>query len=137
LTDAQVEKLIFDVEKDRKELAELRALRDGERVRVPLYMMDETQREVAGAAFDAAEPVNITDAAGNVVATPARGDLHRPGYRFPTPAIRDVREAVYQTGVAMMRDAWRTKPVGRTPLADAETEYRNYCDRIANSWKTA
>jgi hypothetical protein len=101
--------------------------------------LDEVQRSVSSAAFDATTPVNITDANGNIVSTPARGDLHRPGYRFPTPAIRDVREAVHQTRVAMIRDAWRSEPVDHTPVLDAEAAreeaYAEYCERLTNAWR--
>lgn len=90
-------------------------MRDGQRVRVPLTMMDSMQRAIAqSATFDAA--------------------LHRPGYRFGDPAEQAVRDAVRITREAMLADAWRT-PATVAPVADAATGRNGYLDRLENGWK--
>jgi hypothetical protein len=79
-------------------------LRDGQTLRVPLYMRDgmsDIQREVADAKAmrDAAKRFGLHDASA----------LHRPGPRFLTDQAARARvEQARAEGIKDMCDAWRT-----------------------------
>lgn len=80
-------------------------VRDGQRLRVPLMLMDGMQRSVAR------EGVRITDGSGGTQG------LHRPGFRIPTDDTRKTQQTAdaYNEAFAAYErelvDAWKT-PVG-------------------------
>ena len=111
-------------------------VRDGEHVRVPLYLCDATQRAV----FDAY--------------------AHQPGFVSVSDAkVRDAQRMARdarQTWIRGLQDAWRTphKDASEPDAAEAflkshlrtepddnararrDRQYAEYCDRIANAWRT-
>jgi hypothetical protein len=117
-------------------------VRDGERVRCPMYLMDSMQRRIA---FDAAS--------------------HQPGYRSVDSAtVRDARRMARDAREEMIRrltDAWRT-PVRDAAEPDAserllrrhlgnerpdekpdddaqarrDRQWAEYCDRVSNAWRS-
>jgi hypothetical protein len=105
-----------------------RIVRDGEAVRVPLVMMDSTQRAVVA---DARRRVVVRDPLGRVTgyaeeeeqADAAFSDaalaLHRPGYRYTTDATVNDDAAVeaYRRYVADQRNAWSKRDAPPPPGA--------------------
>jgi hypothetical protein len=99
-------------------------VRDGESVRVPVFLMDAVQRRVA--AFDARD--------------------HQPHYAELTDEVRKLRSATRTEYLAGLQDAWRS-PARRAPrkiaAADADpmrrrTEARDaYVERTCEAWRTA
>jgi hypothetical protein len=78
-----------------------RVVRDGESVRVPMYLMDGVQRAVAG--VPPRRDVLVTDGRG----LPAG---HRPGYVFiyAADSADDPRVAAFAERGRYLTDAWRT-----------------------------
>jgi hypothetical protein len=113
-------------------------VRDGEHVRVPLYLCDATQRAV----FDAY--------------------AHQPGYRTSDAAeARDARREAREARRAWIEDmttAWRRTPHKDASEPDAgerllkrhlgtaepnddaqarrDRQWAEYCDRVSNAWRT-
>jgi hypothetical protein len=75
-------------------------LKDGQRLRVPMYAMDSVQKAIAR------EALRVTDGSGGTQG------LHRPGFRIPTTDADDdavcAAHADYQRELC---DSWK-KPVG-------------------------
>lgn len=80
-------------------------LQDGDKLSVPVRMMDSANAELLAAA-------NLADQARRNEAFDARG--HRPGYAAPHDAGDAAREARDQR----MRDRWKTAP----PVATADNK---------------
>src|SRR5262245_39935380 len=121
-----------------------RVLRDGERVRVPLHLMDGVQRAVA------TDGLRFHDGMGN----PAG---HKSGYVFGgNPEQRQRVAEAYTEGNTRLQNAWRNpaeaaernetqletwrKPGARPGLrqdttTDRTAAYAAYVQRIQNAWK--
>ena len=112
-------------------------LRNGERMRVPLTMMDALQRDVAQ------HFARITDGAGD-----SGLGLHRPGYRLSSTVTRD--HSHYDQYEAEVQNAWknphatgenegapsRLKSKDAMPISDdRERAYSEYQNRIENAWR--
>jgi hypothetical protein len=100
-------------------------LRDGERLRVPLFAMDAAQRDLAR--------MLLTDAHG-------RPAGHAPGYVFSAASVSDPRDAAYAEHTAYLADAWRgvqRAEIARAPAAgDAHCDaYAAYETRLLNAWR--
>jgi hypothetical protein len=103
-------------------------LKDGQRVTIPMVMMDAWQRSVAGV---------ITDAFGQ----PAG---HRSGYCFSSDtnieqrraAARDEYDAAITSAWQNPRPASAATPVAPTATNDAVADaYRAYDHALANRWR--
>jgi hypothetical protein len=114
-------------------ITEDRPLRDGERVRVPVVLMDSASPDIA----------EITRRA---LADAGDGPLHRPGPARIADAANVTREVLYGDRCDRLSDAWRTPPVQDAPAAitpasataadvDAVWALRN--KRLEDAWKGA
>jgi hypothetical protein len=113
-------------------------LRDGQRLRVPMFAMDSAQRS-ATAHFP-----RVHDGTGD-------SDLamHRPGFRVtdtpPPDELQRAREAYeHRLTTSWRRDAGKEGAVPDAPKAsgndampadDIETAYRLYGEEISHAWK--
>lgn len=103
-------------------------LKDGQILRVPLYVMDGLQTSIAGDALAS----------------------HRPGPRYAADAERGEGEDAYQKCKLALGDAWKEKhPQNTWPpemqrnhaqkhdgaIQDAKTAYADYCAHLANAWR--
>jgi hypothetical protein len=129
-----------DDDDDRK-----RVLRDGVRLRVPMWAMDSVQAEIAAHSqqrLTAGSRPLVTDAHGNSGLA-----LHRPGARYLAPA--DNTDVAVQTTLRMMRDQYDAEQSRRwedsdrkIPLqritGDARTDaYLAREQHDANAWRGA
>jgi hypothetical protein len=131
-------------------------LRDGERMRVPMFMMDGWQRDMAGhfqrmRHHDATDAI-ATDAPAMVVDAYGGTDgLSRPGLRYLHAGHRSLDDAVLTTRrvlrdealanyIQQTCDAWK-RSTGREPAVpsvtgDARTDaLLAYRDHLTNSWR--
>jgi len=110
-------------------------LKDGARVRVPLYLMDATQRAVA------ANAAHLHDGRGGLVG-------HKPSFVYSTDAsLNDAKERAYAAYDAEQADAYKHLQGGRQvrraveredamPMMDErERAYRDYDEAAANAWR--
>jgi hypothetical protein len=77
-----------------------RVVRDGESVRVPMYLMDGVQRAVARVAAPPGPRMRVTDALGASAG-------FKPGYCFDAGAAGDPRPAAFSEREKYLTDAWR------------------------------
>jgi len=102
-------------------------VKDGERVRVPMFAMDSVQRSVARSS------VRVTDGSGK-----GGLNLHRPGFRIAandarkTTTVRDPR--------GRLKETWETEEEeedGRTSdaMRARDAAYRDYENRLVNAYK--
>jgi hypothetical protein len=81
---------------------------DGDRVRVPLLMVD-------GEAVEAWQASYLADcAAAHKLGLDDGFDLHRPGYRFADAAGNEAKAKAYLQAVQDAADAWK-HPAGYAP----------------------
>lgn len=96
-----------------------RIVRDGERVRVPLMLMDELQRSVQGSRFH--------DGMGHEAG-------HKPGFVFVTAHDQTEACAAHETYVKLLGDAWKgAETVEATTTKDA---YADYVARLSDAWRS-
>src|SRR5262245_45129286 len=102
-----------------------RILKDGERLRVPLTLMDSVQRAIAIAGGS----LRVTDGQGGT-----RG-LHRPGFRLDarkTTTVRDPR--------GRLKETWETEEEEENGTSDAmrarDQAYADYDVALINAYKT-
>lgn len=115
-------------------------LRDGQRLRVPMFAMDNAIRRTATAPLG-----RVHDGTGD-----SGFAMHRPGFRVTDAPLSDelqhAREA-YERDLttAWRRDAGKEDIVPDAPKAsvsdampvdDIETAYRLYAEEISQAWKT-
>jgi len=115
---------------------------DGFMLRVPTFLVDGVQREVA--ANFARQPL-VVDAFG-------RRAGHRPGYCFaPRTRATDARDAAYQEDCKRMENAWRDKDPSAQDAAPTPTDQLSASDAhdarekafaaheqwLVNAWRTA
>jgi len=112
-------------------------VRDGYGLRVPLTLMDSTQRRVAADAKR--RKVVERDPMGRVRSTFEEEEeeedaarfgvndalaLHKPGYRYNTDAAAFAQQRAYAESVQRLCDAWKqtdaSPPVGAYPLSGGE-----------------
>jgi hypothetical protein len=74
-------------------------LKDGERLRVPMTLMDGIQQAVAR------ESLRVTDGAGKTVG------LHRPGFRLSATDARSTDLDVYAEYEKFLVDSWKTPSI--------------------------
>ena len=145
----------FDPEEmDPEELEELEEedsrgiLRDGQSVRVPLYMRDGsinpslTPTQRAKAQHDQ----QTADAQARTFGLQDALQLHRPGFRYNTDAAARTRIAqAYEAYDAADTNAWKATSTTATPddvpnrraTADAKAQaYAEYDREMANAWRT-
>jgi hypothetical protein len=99
--------------------------RDGEIIRVSMFAMDSTQRQVA-ACFPLADGVK-----------------HQPGYAQLSDAELDARQAMYDRADQKLSERWKNPPAlagvtaskPATPPGDQPTAYDAYDRRITERWK--
>ena len=138
-------------------------LRDGERLRVPLLMMDSLQRVVAEGSCATADAVFITDASGarfvlaDALGRTDRASLARDnGFRFLLPvgdraegamAVQRMQRAEARRELHdRMTNAWRgdvAPPCDAQPTFDAaegarrkREAYEAMCHDQANAWRS-
>lgn len=118
---------------------DVRVVRDGERIRVPLQMMDSVQRSI----FDTFGPWRYDDAADPLA-------LHQSGPRFVDAAQQEVRDKAYDEYVEGLTTAWQKPPIGSAAAAPAwpsprsdrhtvdacEQAYAEYVARLCDAWRT-
>ena len=107
-----------------------RTLRDGERLRVPLHLMDSLQRDIAQ-HFG-----RVHDGYGNEGLS-----LQRPGFRVLDRLSNDECERAYQDVADAMTTAWKSndkpKPVRQHATEDArQSEYDRYSAELRDAWRT-
>jgi hypothetical protein len=98
---------------------------DGCGVRVPIFLMDSMQRDVAA-------NLQVVDAWGAEAG-------HRPGYVFNGPnKSTEARDAAYDDSVKRLNDAWRNPSVDTPPPVSVteSADYQGYKDQLSNAWKT-
>ena len=112
-------------------------LRDGQRLRVPMFAMDSMQRDASP------HLPRVHDGTGN-------SSFHRPGFRVTDAPISDALQRAYEDYEHDLTTAWRRgagkedavldapKASGNdaTPVDDIETAYRLYAEEISQAWKT-
>jgi hypothetical protein len=108
------------------------AIRDGYGMRVPLFMMDSTQKAIAADArrkkvtqYDPYGRVKSTyeEEEADSMMTDAELALHRPGYRTSTAVNDDAAVKAYRQYVADQANAWKKRdaqPPGSYPLSAGE-----------------
>jgi hypothetical protein len=124
----------------RKRYREINAddlLRDGQRLRVPMFAMDSAQR---GASLHLPR---VHDGTGD-------SGFHRPGFRVtdspPSEELQRAHDAyvqdlttAWQRGAGtenVMPDAPKASGNDAMPVDDIETAYRLYAEEISQAWKT-
>ena len=85
---------VIDKHGRRRQLGPGEHLRDGERVNVPMLVMDG---ELPAQLMDG-KPFGIADA-----------EMHRPGYRGAPAAIQDRKEGSRDAYVSLLGDAWKAE----------------------------
>jgi hypothetical protein len=125
--------LVTETKKMRDAHDDDEIVKDGESVRVPVYLMDATQRRFA--AFDA--------------------DAHRPHHAELTDEVRKLRAKTRAEYLAGLRDAWRTphrdaaEPDSSSPPevmrrhlepdnahARRNAAWAAYKDQLGRAWRT-
>jgi hypothetical protein len=130
---------------------EREVLRDGERLRVPIYAMDAEWRRT----MDLIEDGMRTDHAERVAARDARAlDAHRPGFRTAGDHFaQDRRERAYDEYVERITNAWKTpqraeqdacesardavfgQDAAQASQAVRDAAYADYVRRLTNAWR--
>jgi hypothetical protein len=114
-------------------------LRDGQRLRVPMFAMDSMQRS------ESAHLARVHDCTGDSGLA-----MHRPGFRVTDAPLSDelqrTRDAyehdlttAWERGAGkedVVPDAPRASANDAMPVSDIETAYRLYCEEISQAWKT-
>jgi hypothetical protein len=96
-----------------------RIVRDGERVRVPLMLMDELQRSV--------QANRLHDGMGN-------GAGHKPGFVFTAGRDEAPSRTAHDEYVTDTADAWRSTTVAvPQPTNDA---YAAYVAQLSGAWRS-
>jgi hypothetical protein len=120
-------------------------LKDGERFRVPLQMMDAMQKDIREHYAADAQPAHLVDAFGSA------DGLSRPGPRYLTAGSKTKDHAVLVTretehrqardaAVQEMADAWKTSGSDREVArvhTDGDERTRAWMDQVADlttSW---
>jgi hypothetical protein len=112
-------------------------LRDGQRLRVPMFAMDSMQRSASPRL------PRVHDGTGD-------SGFHRPGFRVsdapPSDELQRAQDAYeYDLTTAWRRGAGNERVVPDAPKAlgndampvdDIETAYRLYAEEISEAWKT-
>ena len=114
-------------------------LRDGQRLRVPMFAMDSARR-------DASPCLPRVHGIGD-----SRLAMHRPGFRVTDAPLSDELQRAYDAYEQGLTTAWR-RGVGKEdivpdapkasgndamPVDDIETAYRLYAEEISQAWKRA
>jgi hypothetical protein len=114
-------------------------LRDGQRLRVPMFTMDSTQRS------ESAQPPRVHDGTGDSGLA-----MHRPGFRVTDAPPSDELHRAHDAYQRELTTAWRRgagkevavphapKASGNDamPVDDIEIAYRLYAEEISQAWKT-
>jgi hypothetical protein len=114
-------------------------LRDGQKLRVPMFAMDSVQR---GASSHLARVHDGTGDSGLA--------MHRPGFRVTDAPLSDALQRAYDAYEHDLTTAWRRgagkegampdapKASGNDamPADDIETAYRLYAEEISRAYKT-
>ena len=110
-------------------------LRDGQRLRVPMFAMDDARR-------DASPCLPRVHGIGD-----SRLAMHRPGFRVTDAPPSDELQRAHADYQRELTTAWRrgkedvvpdaSKVSGNdaTPVDDIETAYRLYAEEISQVWK--
>jgi hypothetical protein len=113
-------------------------LRDGQRLRVPMFAMDSMQRG------GSPRLPRVHDGTGN-------SGFHRSGFRVTDAPPWDELQRAYDAYQRELTTAWRRgagkedvvpdapKALGNDamPVDDIETAYRLYAEEISRAWKTS
>jgi hypothetical protein len=91
-------------------------VRDGEAVRVPMYLMDGVQRAVAGLAAPPGPRVRVTDALGASAG-------FKPGHCFAADSANDPRPAAFSEREKYLTDAWRLAATGLSRAMDPDAAH--------------
>jgi hypothetical protein len=114
-------------------------LRDGQRLRVPMFAMDSMQRGASPRL------PRVHDGTGDSGLA-----MHRPGFRVtdapPSDELQRARDAyehdlrtAYRRGAGkkdVVPDAPKASGNDEMPVDDIETAYRLYAEEISQAWKT-
>jgi hypothetical protein len=120
-----------------REIYEDDLLRDGQRLRVPMFAMDSAQRG------GSPHLPRVHDGTGD-------SGFHRPGFRVsdapPSDELQIAREdylhdltTAWQRGAGkkdVVPDASKASNKDAEPVHDIETMYRLYAEEISQAWKT-
>jgi hypothetical protein len=122
-----------------------RILRDGERMRVPLTLMDGMQRDVA----QHFQRARVRDAAARRFGLSDGLALSRPGFRYVVDdAALDAVEQAYADIAARDVNAWKNPAGGQdttrefiaqrdalSTMDEREAAYQEYDDHMTNAWR--
>jgi hypothetical protein len=112
-------------------------LRDGQKLRVPMFAMDSMQ------SSESAHLSRVHDGTGDSGLA-----MHRPGFRVTDASLSDALQRAYDAYERELTAAWcgvgkedvvpdAPKASGNDamPVSDIETAYRLYCEEISQAWK--